>query len=43
MATDKPGNASGIFSNIKVKQSMSSFTDKSPKAGDQNGSVTNIS
>ena len=35
MATDKPSNASGIFSNITVKQSMSSFAG-SPKAGDRN-------
>ena len=34
MATDKPSNASGIFSNITVKQSMSSFAG-SPKAGDR--------
>ena len=34
MATDKPSDASGIFSNITVKQSMSSFAG-SPKGGDR--------
>lgn len=35
MATDKPSDASGIFSNITVKQSMSSFAG-SPKVGERN-------
>ena len=43
MATDKPSNASGIFSNIKVKQSMSSFTGGSPRAADQHENATSIS
>ena len=34
MATDKRSDASGIFSNAKVKQSMSSVAE-SPKAGDR--------
>ena len=34
MATDKPSDASGIFSNITVKQSMSSYAG-SPKGGDR--------
>ena len=34
MATDKRSDASGIFSNAKVKQSMSSVAE-SPKAGER--------
>ena len=36
MATDKRSDASEIFSNVKVKQSMSSVAAESPKAGERN-------
>ena len=35
MATDKPSDASGIFSNITVKQSMSSYAGSPRGTGDR--------